>query len=61
MPSITIGWIESVHDAGDQAPCFQLLIYPMIDDRTGMADSDNERGQLIWSRPVIERSKRASP
>ncbi len=39
-------------DAGDYPICFQLLVYPMIDDRTGTADApgDPSVGEFVWTR-----------
>lgn len=36
-------------DRGEVTPCFQLLIYPMIDDRNTSPSSHIE-GALVWSR-----------
>ena len=36
-------------DRGDYAPCFQLLIYPMLDDRTATAPVANPHvGHFVW-------------
>lgn len=38
-------------DRGDVHVCFQWLIYPMLDDRTGISDSGDEMtGEFIWTR-----------
>lgn len=39
---------QRAHDEGGPAICFQLLQYPMLDDRTGLGDS---RRALVWSGP----------
>lgn len=43
-----------MQDEGGLAPAFQLLIYPMIDDRTTLRAAPDDRSQIIWS----ERSNR---
>lgn len=39
-------------DAGKLPICFQLLVYPMIDDRTGTAEQPGDplTGEFIWTR-----------
>lgn len=38
-------------DRGGVQPCFQLLIYPMIDDRTGAGDDHHPfTGEYVWTR-----------
>ena len=37
-------------DLGGPAICFQLLVYPMLDDRTVQAAENPFTGQLIWDR-----------
>ena len=39
-------------DEGDYPICFQLLVYPMIDDRTGTPDlpGDPVTGEFVWTR-----------
>lgn len=38
-------------DRGDYPLCFQMLIYPMIDDRTATSTPDNPNtGEFIWTR-----------
>lgn len=36
-------------DAGAQMPCFQLLIYPMLDDRTVMSEPKPYAGDFVWN------------
>ncbi|MEM7492808.1 MAG: alpha/beta hydrolase [Pseudomonadota bacterium] len=40
------------HDKGEYPICFQLLTYPMIDDRTGSAShpGDPLTGEFVWTR-----------
>ncbi|ASR36529.1 hypothetical protein BAY61_17690 [Prauserella marina] len=38
---------QRAHDEGDLSPCFQLLVYPMLDDRTAL-DAAREP-TLVWS------------
>ncbi len=38
-------------DLGGPAICFQLLVYPMLDDRTVNAAENRFTGQFIWDRP----------
>lgn len=39
-------------DEGDFPICFQLLVYPMIDDRTGTAEAPGDPlvGEFVWTR-----------
>ncbi len=37
---------QMAHDRGGPAVCFQLLEYPMLDDRTGTA---GDAGRLVWT------------
>lgn len=46
---LTAGLCQRVRDAGDVAPVFQLLIYPMLDDRTALHPAPANRGQLNWT------------
>lgn len=46
---LTAALCQRVHDAGDLAPRFQCLIYPMLDDRTTLSKED-ARGRVVWSR-----------
>ncbi|MEZ5141156.1 MAG: alpha/beta hydrolase [Acidimicrobiales bacterium] len=36
-------------DEGGPPLCFQLLNYPMLDDRTVLADDHQGRGELVWT------------
>lgn len=46
----------AARDRGEVAPCFQALVYPMLDDRTGSAHSvPAHRGTLIWT---VEENRR---
>ncbi|WP_091709381.1 alpha/beta hydrolase [Microbacterium sp. cf046] len=36
------------HDRGEVRPAFQLLVYPMLDDRTVTRTDHDTRGVLIW-------------
>lgn len=38
-----------VRDRGEYALTFQHLIYPMLDDRTGMADLHPYAGEFVWT------------
>jgi triacylglycerol lipase len=41
----------TIRDRGGPKPCFQLLIYPMLDDRTGTAGKANPyAGEFVWDR-----------
>jgi acetyl esterase/lipase len=40
---------QRARDAGGPPPAFQLLVYPMIDDRTSLRHGHEGRGQLLWS------------
>ena len=42
---------QLAHDRGEVTPAFQLLYYPMLDDRTTLAATHDERGDFIW-RPA---------
>ena len=48
---LTAGLCQRLHDAGEIAPVFQLLIYPMLDDRTALQPAPAYRGQLNWNAP----------
>jgi len=37
------------HDKGGVAPVFQLLVYPMLDDRTVTRTDHNTRGVRVWT------------
>lgn len=37
------------HDRGEVTPCFQLLLYPMLDDRTTLQAEHAGRGEFVWT------------
>ena len=39
--------VQLAHDQGPVAPAFQLLVYPMLDDRTCVRDPDSTR--FVWT------------
>jgi acetyl esterase/lipase len=41
--------ILHAHDQGEVAPVFQLLVYPMIDDRTAARTDHDTRDALVWT------------
>jgi acetyl esterase/lipase len=41
---------QRVRDANDPMPIFQVLIYPMLDDRTVTSPPDDHSGQVVWTR-----------
>ena len=50
----------TIRDRGGPKPCFQLLIYPMIDDHTGTADKANAyAGEFVWDRAGNREAWRA--
>jgi acetyl esterase/lipase len=40
--------VQRAHDEGGVKPVFQVLMYPMIDDRTTLNSETKGRGKLIW-------------
>lgn len=46
---LTAALCQRLYDLGEHQPRFQLLIYPMIDDRTTLRRASHYRGQLVWS------------
>lgn len=44
---------QRAHDEG-RPVAFQLLVYPMLDDRTVLRPDDPRRGRLVWT-PVLNR------
>lgn len=47
-------------DRGGVQPCFQMLIYPMIDDQTGArADEHPYTGEFVWTRMANQFGWRA--
>ncbi len=45
---------QLAHDRGDVDLCFQLLVYPMLDDRTVLRADHGGTGEFIWS-PATNR------
>ena len=41
--------VQRAHDDGRAKPVFQVLMYPMIDDRTTLKSETKGRGNLIWT------------
>ena len=41
--------VQRAHDDGRVKPVFQVLMYPMIDDRTTLKSETKGRGKLIWT------------
>lgn len=37
------------HDKGEVTPAFQLLVYPMLDDRTAVRSDMNTKNVRVWS------------
>lgn len=46
---LTASLCQRIHDVGDPAPILQILVYPMLDDRTGQAGFESIQGQLVWT------------
>ena len=40
---------QLVHDRGEVDLCFQLLVYPMLDDRTVLRTDHGGTGEFIWT------------
>lgn len=40
---------QHARDEGGPAICFQLLNYPMLDDRTVLATDHGDRGRFVWT------------
>ena len=40
---------QLAHDRGEVQPVFQLLVYPMLDDRTVLREDINRAERLLWS------------
>ncbi|MEF2280402.1 alpha/beta hydrolase [Deinococcus sp. YIM 134068] len=40
---------QLAHDRGEVAPAFQLLLYPMLDDRTVLETNHEGRGEFVWT------------
>jgi acetyl esterase/lipase len=41
--------VQRAHDDGRVKPVFQVLMYPMIDDRTTLKTETKGRGRLVWT------------
>ncbi len=46
---LAAGLAQLAHDRGVVPVCFQLLIYPMLDDRTAAASEFPGRGKFVWT------------
>jgi acetyl esterase/lipase len=46
---LTAALAQMAHDRGGPAICFQLLQYPMLDDRTALRRDPAATGALIWT------------
>ncbi|MEL4319273.1 alpha/beta hydrolase [Leifsonia sp. YIM 134122] len=46
---LAAGLVLYAHDKGEVAPAFQLLVYPMLDDRTVLRTDMDTRNVRIWS------------
>jgi len=42
---------QLAHDRGEVRPAFQLLLYPMLDDRTVLEADHEGRGKFLWTPP----------
>lgn len=40
---------QAAHDRQDVPVAFQALMYPMLDDRTGLGDVPDGRGSIVWT------------
>lgn len=40
---------QLAHDRGEVRPAFQLLLYPMLDDRTVLRKDHGGRGEFVWT------------
>ncbi len=40
---------QRLRDAGEEAPAAQLLLWPMLDDRTAADDSVDPQGHVVWN------------
>lgn len=47
---LAAGLAQRLLDEGGPQPVFQLLVYPMLDDRTNLRDDIDTRHLRIWSR-----------
>ena len=46
---IAAGLAQLAHDRGEIRPTFQLLVYPMLDDRTVLRTDQDTRGVRAWT------------
>lgn len=46
---LAAGLAQLAHDLGEVKPAFQLLVYPMLDDRTTLKLDHAGRGEFIWT------------
>ena len=44
--------VQLAHDRGEVPICFQLLVYPMLDDRTVLRDEQDGTGDFVWTPPA---------
>jgi acetyl esterase/lipase len=42
--------VQYAHDRGQVPVCFQLLVYPMLDDRTVLRGELEDRGKFVWTQ-----------
>ncbi|MBW8171463.1 alpha/beta hydrolase [Ornithinimicrobium sp. Arc0846-15] len=47
---LTAGLALMAHDRGEIQPVFQLLVYPMLDDRTTLRDDVDSKGLRGWNQ-----------
>jgi acetyl esterase/lipase len=40
--------VQVAHDRGEVPVCFQLLVYPMLDDRSVLRADDGDTGDFVW-------------
>lgn len=45
---------QLAHDRGEVPVCFQLLVYPMLDDRTVLRTDHSGRGVAVWTPSANE-------
>ena len=51
--------VQRVADQGPVKPAGQILVYPMLDNRTGVVDRHDGRGELSWTPADNRRGWRA--
>ena len=56
---LAAGLVLLSRDTGDRMPCFQLLIYPMLDDRNHTRSSHAARHRQLWNRSANQIAWRA--